>query len=433
MARPHGECSLTPEAAFDSVSTARTAPGKVIYVDPVSGSNGNAGTQAFPVKALFQAIALANASGVPTKVMAKGGLYIRGNNFSNNGGDATVDIAFVAYQGRATVTTSDEFSAIADATNTNAYTQTVAAATVNKVVDLTSRTTDGGYTELVNVPTIALCNTTPGSWSHEGTVLSIHRQDGVAVTHGNTRAYRGRTRNFQITRAVNLYFGGEFGNDGFDLEGGSSLGVIDVRPATVSPTQKVLALSNLTARYGGGKIDAQAGRGVSVDGWHGLAIAKNVSADFNQTDGFNLHATAAVAFSGLLTINCDAVDNGRLGGSSCNSHTLHEDAIGIDVCSRFERGHGGTIRNIGTSRALYAGTYIADDRGDTYLAGGGTLPPAAVRIDESAKAWCDSTRTVMPAGGTEYATSVSTAKIFKRNTWPTRTPDSGPIASFAAY
>lgn len=302
------------------------------------------------------------------------------------------------------------------------------------MVDLSARTVDGGYVELTNVASIELCNSTPGSWVHGGGgTLAIHRYDGQAVTHMNTRVYRAQTRVFQATKAANFYFGGASGNDGFDLEGGSALGGIDIRPSPVSQTQKVLAVSNLTARYGGGKIDVAAGRGISIEGWNGLAIFKNTSADFNQTDGFNLHVSTPVEFSGMLTINCDAVDNGRLAGTSCNSHTLHENAKAIDLCSRFERGHGGTIRNIGTSKALYVGTYIANDQGDKHLAASGSISPSAIRIDENAQAWFDSTRTVMPAGAYEYVAGASTARIYKRNTWPTRTPDSGVNISFNNY
>lgn len=429
MTRAHGVSTLTPESAFDSASTARTAPGATFYVDGLNGLDTNVGTQAAPFQRIWKAVQAANAANVPSKVIVKATVsrYIRSNNPSFGAVYPTVDIAFVASGGRINTGTFDDFTASVDSTYTRSYITTVSANTVNRVVDLIYTNQYGNYSELVNVSGADLCNNTPGSWYHhtDGT-LYIHRYDGAAVTQFNTRFYRSSATSFSLRTGVNLYIGGESGNDGFDVEGGHSYGGLEVTPTSASPTEKVIAVSNCTFKYAGGKIDNSVGRGVSIDNWHGAVVLSNVRADAALTDGFNFHNSIGAPRTLALTINCSATDNGRPGMQSCNSHTLHENVIAIDLCSTFNVSRGGSIRNINTSKAFYAGTYIKDDRGDVGLGGGGIVKPTAVRADDSATIWCDRTRTDMPAGGYEYFTGSGTSTIHKRATWPVHSPDSGP-------
>ena len=429
MVKAHGVSTLTPESAFDAVSTARTTPGATFYVDGLNGLDTNAGTQAAPFQRIWKAVQAANAAGVPTKIIVRASVsrYIRSNNPSFGGIYPTVDVAFVATGGRVNTGTFDDFTASVDATNTRCYTTTVSANTVNRVVDMVYLNQFGNYTELVNVTSADLCNNTPGSWYHhtDGT-LYIHRHDGAAVTQSNTRFYRSSATSFSLRTGVNMYIGGETGNDGFDVEGGHAYGGLEVTPTTASASEKVVAVANCSFKYAGGKIDNSVGRGVSIDNWHGLSIFSNVRADAALTDGFNFHNSIGVPRSMALTINCSATDNGRPGMQSCNSHTLHENVLAIDLCSKFEASRGGSVRNINTSKALYAGTLIKDDRGDVGLGGGGVVKPTAIRADDSAVIWCDRTRTDMPAGGYEYSTGSGTSAIHKRSTWPVHSPDSGP-------
>jgi hypothetical protein len=436
LSRFHGISSLTPEIAFDAVSTARTSPAATYWVDPLSGNDTTGtGAQGAPYKSIGKAVSVANAGGVTTKVnvLATATVY-RGNNPTNNAGTGgifpTVDIAFIAVNGRVNTGTFDSaWTASLDGTYTRCYklASTVTANTINRVVDMVNLNRYGNYTELTNVSSVDLCNNTPDSWYHhsDGNVY-INRRDGLAVTLSNTRYYRSASTSFSLRTGVNMYIGGATGNDGFDVEGGHAYGPLEVTPASSAATEKVLAVSNCSFKYGGGKIDNTVGRGVSVDNWHGLAIFSNVRTDANLTDGFNFHNSIGVPKSYALTINCTSLDNGRPGMQSCNGHTLHENVIGVDLCSHFEESRGGTIRNINSSKSLYAGTLIKNDRGDYGLGGGGTVRPTAVRADDTAIIWCDRTRTDMPAGSYEYMTGSGTAAIHKRNTYPVRSPDSGP-------
>jgi hypothetical protein len=429
MTRAHGTSSLTPRSAFDAVSTARTAPGATFYVDGIAGNDSTGtGTAGAPFASMFKAVAAGNAAGVPTKVIVKAtaSKYSRYNNPSFGGVYPTVDMAFIASGGRINTGVYDDFTMTADTTYPTVYKQTVTANTVMRVVDRTRVDDDGNYVELIKVGTIEECNVTPGSWVHgAGGTLCIHRHDGLPVTQDNTRYYRTQSTTFSVRNGVNIYIGGESGGDGFDVEAGHANGALEINPSPVSGSQKVLAVENSSFKYSGG-VGAPVGRGISIDNWHGLVIMQNVQTDGNQTDAFNIHNFAGVPATYLLTINCGARNNGRIGGQSCNSHTLHENAIAIDLCSEFSRSHGGGIRNINTSKALYAGTYIADDLGDIGLTASGATRPVAVRADDSAEIWCDRTRTSMPAGRAEYMAGSPTAKIHLRNVWPVRTPHSGP-------
>jgi hypothetical protein len=436
MARAHGISSLTPESAFDAVSTARSAPGATFWVDPGSGNDTTGtGAQGAPYKSGGKAVSAANAAGVPSQIrVVAGSTMYRGNNPTNNSGTGgqypTVDIAWIAVGGRVNTGTFDSFSSPSlDGTYTRCYVTSVTANTVNRVVDMVNLNRHGNYTELTLVTSADLCNNTPDSWYHhtDGN-LYIHRRDMAAVTQSNTRYYRSASTSFSLRTGVNMYIGGASGNDGFDVEGGHAYGPLEVTPTVAAGTEKVLAVSNCSFKYGGGKVDNTVGRGVSVDNWYGLAIFSNVRADANLTDAFNFHNSIGVTRTLALTINCSGTDSGRPGQQSCNGHTLHENVIAIDLCSQLTDSSGGAVRNINTSKGLYAGTFIKGDRGDYGLGGGGTMRPTSFRTDDTAEIWCDRTRTDMPAGAYEYSTGGAGSKIHKRNTWPTRSPDSGPGA-----
>jgi hypothetical protein len=222
---------------------------------------------------------------------------------------------------------------------------------------------------------------------------------------------------------VNVYIGGTSGNDGWDFEGGSNIGVLDVTTTTPGTTKHVLAVKNSTFKYGGGVVDTTA-RSVSVESWQGLAFFQNCRADAAQTDGWNFHNLYAAASMNVVTLNCTADDNGRFPQTSCNSHTAHENVRVIDIAGYFRESHGASIRYIDTVKGLLLETWVDGDHGD--IPHGGVVPPTAFRADGSAQIWCDRTKATMPGGSYAYMTGNGTAAIHKRNAWPTPAPDSGP-------
>ena len=428
MARAFGTSSLTPESAFDAKSTARTAPGTTLWVDPLTGNDSTGdGTSGAPYKSGGKAQAVANAAGLPATIFTRAtATMFRGNNPTNNAGTGgqfpTVDTAWIAVGGRVNTGTMDtSWTTALDGTYTRCYktAASITASTINRVVDMQNLNRYGNYTELTNVASADLCNNTPDSWYHHTDgFLYINRRDGATATTTNTRFYRSASTSFSLRTGVNLYIGGQTGNDGWDVEGGHAYGPLEVTPTAVAGSEKVVAVSNCSFKYGGGKIDNTVGRGISVDNWRGLAIFSNCRTDASLTDGLNFHNSLGSPKMLVLTINCSSTDNGRPGQQSCNSHTLHENVIAIDLCSEFRDSHGGSIRNIGTSKAFYAGTFLDNDFGDFGLGGGGVVRPTLVRVDDTAEIWLDRVRPKAPSGAYVFHAAAAGSKIHRRNCWP---------------
>lgn len=424
--RAYGTLDKTPEQIFDAASTARTAPANTYYVSP-TGVNTNDGlTSGTSLRSIWKAIELANATGQPAKIFVTGAKYIRSHNIWSTGatGYPTVDIALIATGGRVVTGSFDDAGTpTVDATYTNTYSWAVA--NCNKVVDMANLNRYGNFTELVKVPTAAECNVIPNSWALVAGILYVNRADRQPVTTATTRIYRPSSNGLALRKAVNFYMGGETGNDGWDIEGGNNIGVFDitVNPANNPYTGKfVCVVKNSTFRYGGGVTDTIT-RAVSVEGWNGFIGFFNCRGDAGQTDGFNFHNVYNAPSMNILMMNCTGFDNGRYPQPSCNAVTAHENVVGIDVAGHYKDSHGGTLRNIGTSKWLTVAPWFDGDHGD--VPHGGSVPPTAVRIDDSAELWAEGAKITAPAGGYGYVTGSPTAKIHRKNPWPTPSPDSG--------
>jgi hypothetical protein len=421
--------SLTPEAAFDAVSTARSAPGATYYVDSLNGNNSNAGTSGAPFLSIWKGVQAANSAAVPTKlVILANASFNRGNNPSFGSVTPTVDIAFVASGGRVTTGTFDTPSNPSrDGTQTNTYSLTLA--NVGRVFDRANTDRFGNYTEFKNVGTAALCNSMPNSYALVAGTLYINRGDQQAVTFGstgNTMFTRPSTACFQFRSVTkHVYIGGATAADGFDCEGGSLYGVLDGVLASAPASDLVMAVSNCTFKYGGSSTDTN-GRSVSLDSWKGLAYFYNCRADAGYTDGFNAHDSQTAGGCHLLTVNCSAYDNGKYGAQSCNGWTTHETVLGIDIAGHYVANKGGSLRSIDTSKSWFAGTAVENDIGDLGLGGSGVIRPTAVRVDDTAKFWMERCRIDMPAGTVAYSTGASGSTIYRRNCWPVAHPDYGP-------
>jgi hypothetical protein len=427
LAPQHGDVNFTPEELFGLKSTALSSPFAIFYV-ATTGSDANVGSQASPVRSIGKAQALANATGQPCKVIVNTGTYARTNNPRFNSGTAVVpavDTAFVASGGRVTTGTFDNYAAPSlDATFTNCYKLTGLGA-CDRIVNRLEFDDWGELAPLRNVATPTLCNSTPDSWAISGTDVYINRADRAVVTNANTRAYRSASATYAMAGQVNVYFGGEDGESGWDLEGSNTNAVVDFLIATPSTTVGCSVFSNVKFSQAGGVVNTSA-RSISCNGFNGLIALFNCHGGGAQTDAYNVHNNYGATKVMFLTVNCSSYNTGRPGNQSCNAFTLHEDCIAIDVCGNFQNAHGGTVRNINTSRCLLAGTFVKNDRGDAVLGGGGSYQPAAIVVNDTAQIWADSVKIDMPAGTRAYATNLAAgATIRRRDCFPVGQPDAG--------
>lgn len=434
LAPQFGEAGFTPEQLFNLKSTAYSAPFATFYVLQTGVDTNNGLTTGTAVRSIGKGIALANATGQPCKIIIGAGTYPRANNFSFNNNvlvAPAVDIAFVARNGRVNAGTYDSFANPSlDATFTNCYKLT-ALGSCDRIVDRWAFDQFGDYVELRYVATPAIANVTPNSWSFSGTDVYVNRADLVAVTNVNTRAYRSGTESFTMINQVNVCFVVEDGASGFDLEGSNANGTIDVLITTPAVTPGCMVFSNCRFLQSGGRVNTVA-RSFSANSFNGLVALFNCYGGGAQTDSFNFHNTRGATKAMAMTVNCSSLNTGRRGNQSCNALTYHEDVVGIDVCGNFIEAHGGTLRNINTSKCLLVGTFLKNDRGDAVLGGGGAFQPAAVVADDTATVWADSVRIDMPSGTKSWNTLAAGSTILRRNCFPVSQPDAGS-GTFGSY
>lgn len=414
--------SVTAETIFNAKSTALTAPGATFWVDTSTGIDTNAGTQAAPFKTFGKALNAANTAAVPTLIMVKAGVYDRTTDYPV----IAVDVAFVAYGGRVQAGCFNNVGTPSrDATYTNCYSYSLSS--VNRVVDLANLNEHGNYTELVNVSTAALCNTTSNSWANVSGTIYINRRDQAAVVTANTRVYRAAVRTITSSTDLSLYMAGQTAADGFDFEGGSG-GVLQSYIASGTGVEKAIVARNCTFKYGGGVTD-QAANGVSMDGVKGIVYFENCRADANVKDAYNYHNGRGASKCLLMTVNCTGFDNGRY-GQSCNGWTTHETVVGIDLAGYYLKNRGGTVRSIGTTKSWLCGTAVENDLGD--LALGGVTLPTAFQVDDTAQYWCERTKVLQAATAFAYVIT-GTGSIHRRNVAPTPLPDYGPTGTFDTF
>lgn len=438
LAPQHGLVNYTPEGLFSLRSNAYSNPFATFWVS-ASGSDSNPGTEALPVRSIGKAQALANATGTGCTVMVLAGTYPRANNPRNNASVSVVpavDTVFIAYGGKVVTGTFDNYATPSvDGTYTNCYKLTLLGA-CDRVVNRLSFDAWGDYVAFRKVATPTVCNATPNSWcavvNGASFDIYVNRADGLAVTNANTRTYRTAAATYIMGPQVNVMFTTLDGASGWDMEGSNNNGIIDMLCTSPAATPGCSVFKSIRFQQAGGEANGSA-RALSGNSFNGLLAAFNCHGGNPATDIFNIHNNYGAAKAAVLLVNCTGDNPGIAGNQSCNGFTLHEDAIGIDLCGTYREAHGGTIANIGTSTCLLAGTYIENDRGDAVLGGGGQQVPVAIMAKDTAQIWCDSVKIKMPAGTWAYATNATAgATIHRRNCFPVGQPDAGG-GTFTTY
>lgn len=403
MARATGSAGTTPEAMFDSASNVRTNPEIVYYVGP-GGSDGNNGTSyATRLASIGSAITKANAAAKKAQVLIDAAEMPRA--LGPAGVIPLYDIAFEAVGGKVNVGTFDSFGTFTlDGTFTNCY--SLALTNVDRVCNRLLQSVYGTNVDnaLQASPT-ALNNATvtQDMWAVDASKVYIRRLDGAVPTPTNTRIYRSSVILFKFTTAVNVWV------NGIDAEGGDTVGSFNYLLSSQSALTRVFVAKNCSAKYAGGRVNTSA-KGFGFDSMKGLAYLYGCEGSANATDGINFHDNQN---SGLmaLTVNCSGTDNGRGISQSNNGLTSHEGIPLIDIAGYYPNNRGGSVRCVGTSKTLCAGTY-SSDLGDVIM--GGSTGPTAFQTDVAAQMWCDRTKADVTAAQQAYMASTNTS-ILKRN------------------
>lgn len=383
-----------------------------LWVDVSAGTNGT-GTQASPYNSIAAAVAAANTSAVPTRIMCKGGTTaVRNKNFSASGSVIpAVDLAFVAYGGRCIVGAHDAFTWTANATY--AWVYQTSRTNSSRVVNLLGRDDLGLYPSLRKVGSLAECSRNPGTWYTDGTIVYVYRADGAAVVDANTRLFIA-TENLRLsgTNQYHCLLVGETETDGFDLEGGVAGAWRSLYTGIANSRRVVHHARNCTFRYSGHTVGAVGN--VATEGVNGLCWFVGCDASGGATDCWNWHNVVSGSQTYALTEICTGFVANPINASytSCNGWTNHDGVIGIDIAGRYQRNAGVSLHAIDTSKTLLVGTDIGFSVGDRHNGGGNF--PAELKAEDTAKIWTHGVTTEGVFAGPRWRVE-GTAEIYRNS------------------
>lgn len=396
------DCNIKPESLIDTSSWTRT-----YFVDSVNGNNVNTGLSwAQRVQSIGQALRLASASGIPSRILVDGSAalpYYRQISCGDDGlvRASAVPILLEAVNGRVHTGVFDNLTWTKTSGQTYVYQATRSNA--SRVVNAQERDAYGIPLEYRWVASVVLCDATEGSWFTDGTTTYVHPHNHTLPSIDNARVLLQGTRGLEWQSNQNLlvrgfdFFGGAQG--ALKVSGGSTnIVVVDdctIRHASAGNTE------NGSTAY----VDACPVNGV------GLFAAFDSAAEKGSSDGFGLHAEAAVIPTGLF-VRCRGRFNGRGGSASDNGYTTHDGVKSISIGGdwRFNTGIGSGHVNAGT-QAWCVGDLAGGSYGD--VPNGGTFEGGAFGGWNSVGGlWLDSCRDVGAAIGIYGDTS---GPVYVRN------------------
>lgn len=340
--------SLDPQSLVDPAVWTGTA----YYVNPTTGSNANSGlTLGAAVQTIANAITKGQAGGVPFRILPAAGLYPRNRSVVTLAA-TTPDFAIIPQGGRCVFTTHDALTWTDDASGNNTYTAPRTA--VTRVVDMSTLTANGKYTELTKRADadVAGVRANAGSWCQNGANVVVHRADNGVVTDSNVRAYVTSDLLNLSTYATSVYV------ENVDFEGANGVHIAGGARNT--------AFVDCSVRYVGSSASLIDGfRIINMDG---LFFASGTDASANCKDGFNITTSAGAQVTYGLLVNCTGYENGRFTATSTNGLTAHSAQhivcdIGGSYASQTE---GENIAFVGGSKLWALGTVCGSAAGSRY-------------------------------------------------------------------
>lgn len=350
-------CNIRPEDLIDfSVFT------NIQYVDiNRPDDSGDGTTWATAEKGIGQAIDNAIASGQPTRILVRGGIYPRAYSVCNNNTAKTLTapITIESVYGDVVTGVFDELT----------YTKTVGQ-------DYVYQATRSNVTSVINplslskradgklykkVASIAECNQNQGTFFTDATTLYVHSFDSSEVSNSNCLAAL-NTRGAELKGNHNIYM------SGVKLIGGSN-GAMFVADGSTNYVVTNNCTFNLAAS-GPSDQTQTAKDGVVILGCRMFA-AFNCDASLNSKDGFNLHIQGAVE-SAMLTVNCTGFDNGQIvkTSQSNNGITVHDGLKAIDIGGTWLGSVGTNAGHVGDgTQVWHFGSVAGQSDGDTYNSG----------------------------------------------------------------
>lgn len=297
--------------------TSKYKGGTKIYVTALGNDTTGDGSIGTPYRTLKKAIEIAIA-GVDAKYEIITSVTVFAHleiTFTQTVTNKT--IAFISTATNKTcITEGLTFTWAEDGTGTYKTTR----ATVRSATDNLNRDTYNMPVPMLNVATLAACQSTAGTWYTDATYLWVHRIDGILPTFENTLVVVGYD-----TFLPKIEDGGVIYFENFIFTGCKTPeSALYIKNLNALPKGEV-CLNN--CGFVGRKYTSSAS-GLSIDGVKDTYVFDCISA-YNQLDGFNYHFTGVAAENArdcfVLEYNCRAYDNGLVYGNGIsNASSAHE-------------------------------------------------------------------------------------------------------------
>ncbi|MDN6423949.1 MAG: hypothetical protein L0K24_12755, partial [Tetragenococcus koreensis] len=298
--------------------------GKTYYVNK-NGSDSNNG---LTEKTAFSTVHKARDMSDVVEIIIGGGVYQDSQAFNNNGTGVSgyKNLSIIGKEGEDVFLTTrriTHFTSVSGRTNVFKTTRSLVAS----VWDVKNKDSDGDYNKIEQVNTLDECEQNAGSYYTDGSVLYVHRVDGLKPDGENTAVFLD-VENFynsgdHVTYLENIHFEG--GNDGcvkvYDNTGNAKL-----------------YAKNCTFKYsknGNGGLNVQ-----GVD-----TITEDCIASCNMKDGFNYHYVKPYR-QNVIEINGVGRNNGFDGSNQNNGSTSHDGIKIIRVNGKYHNNQGPNCHDV---------------------------------------------------------------------------------------
>ena len=382
------------------------------YVDVVTGTSGGDGLSwATAKQAVHQAITAANATNQPAKIILRAGqTFHRAMGLNNSGAVLPAVSIYLTVEGggRATIGLHDlvTYTASGSAWTTNLV-------NVASVWDILNKDANGDNIRMVRLADEAAVEAAQrpegvkvgGVYCQNGTVTTVKRWDGQAVTNTNTRVYRRQGQPLVLGTAFSdkiIYA------ENLDIEGGAGNSCAMV----LSTATNILAmLKNCTLKYA---LDEQAaGIGGAHDGvTHlGTGLVFCDGCTFAQLGKDAVNASGATK-NYVLTQGCTDRALGLIAANgSNNAFTGHKYSVMISVGDNWTESEGPTVGFIDDTKFLILGSKVGPDR-----SGRGFSMPQAVCCLDRAVGYLIDVVTQVTTPATDYAIrALDASAVYTRN------------------
>lgn len=363
------------------IDVASLAPaGQAYYVDPVSGSDGNAGTEIAPFKSVRTAM---NASNAVEVYLKSGATFLR-DTWTGYGAYAPPrDMSFKTYGGTARCYLTTAQHALSWSLQTGT-TYRVSRTNTQNVIDRSDIHADGAPKLLTYKSSIEEVDLSPGSWWTNGTLVYVNTFDSRVPD--NDIMVMVDVPNLVVTGDKDMYF------ENIEFWGGDYPLAYNVSDGT-----KHCVLNNCAVRY------SAVADGLTIRDVDRLTLIKSDFTD-NFEDGVNIRTNGSTIVK-TLEVDCYYARNGLSDAENINNgSTYHTGCLGIRLNCHSEDNKGPLLADsdVGTQSinlnctAINSAHALSTDVGN-----------AGFFVQNSAEMWLKNCK----ASGSYYDRSVNSAGI----------------------